>query len=637
MFTKTRDPRFRSIGALVAVGTLVAATQIGGLGTSPAQAQVPPAAVVTPQPYVTPEEVFTVDDILGSSAPFGGATFNREEFDPTIVLGNDPGEDTSGNIMPNAPTVLSPIDSSFTTDEIDFFGAIPRDRDNVHVEGYAGDIIEPGVDPEPDKVIGLEVSDVPTDLFRAGAPLGTWAAGLGGESIKASTEHFTVMESILTCYQTYEYDYWTDREDYERDLADNGILDSSVLDRTNAALIAEGQLPCDDESRRLTAPNDLVGLDGSPVDLTTLPANEDSVIQDMAVDGSDNAYSATTKDDGKLLFRWGTSVKKPTDIRFQKTIPLPPEWTDVENLPVDSPGFRVTRAELVLDHNITNNPNDQIRPEDWENEAATGRLPSYSVDSSGNWVSTTDCYEGDGDFIPAGTLFRSATPADITVPASDLQKGYAPAWYTSIERDPFEWSFRDTTTGLLVGAHDPIDIAAAQADPNLELVSGPRWRMTSNKFGQDLPGLEIPNDECTQPPYQKGETRYDTGVRTTTTINLLDWSPEQRQVADGSFGTVLAVCLQCRLDEQLERPGSRRSRPADRGRGRRPLRIDRRRRQLRHLPRHHTDRWLRRVVLREGRCQARPDVRRPVDPRVGTDPGGSVRPIRPPGGPAGEP
>ena len=125
MFTKTRDPRFRSIGALVAVGTLVAATQIGGLGTSPVQAQVPPAAVVTPQPYVTAEDVFTVDDIIGSSAPFGGATFNREEFDPTIVLGNDPGEDTSGNIMPNAPTVLSPIDSSFTTDEIDFFGAIP--------------------------------------------------------------------------------------------------------------------------------------------------------------------------------------------------------------------------------------------------------------------------------------------------------------------------------------------------------------------------------------------------------------------------------------------------------------------------------------------------------------------------------
>ena len=262
------------------------------------------------------------------------------------------------------------------------------------------------------------------------------------------------------------------------------------------------------------------------IDLNALPANEDSVIQDMAVDGSDNAYSATTKDDGKLLFRWGTSVKKPTDIRFQKTIPLPPEWTDVGNLPVDSPGFRVTRAELVLDHNITNNPNDQIRPEDWENEAATGRLPSYSVDSSGNWVSTTDCYEGDGDFIPAGTLFRSATTRrHHAFPPPTSRRATRPAWYTSIERDPFEWSFRDTTTGLLVGAHDPIDIAAAQADPNLELVSGPRWRMTSNKFGQDLPGLEIPNDECTQPPYQKGETRYDTGVRTTTTINLLDWSP----------------------------------------------------------------------------------------------------------------
>ena len=37
--------------------------------------------------------------------------------------------------------------------------------------------------------------------------------------------------------------------------------------------------------------------------------------------------------------------------------------------------YVVTRAELVVNHWITNNPNDQLRPEDLENEAATGANP----------------------------------------------------------------------------------------------------------------------------------------------------------------------------------------------------------------------------------------------------------------------
>ena len=108
------------------------------------------------------------------------------------------------------------------------------------------------------------------------------------------------------------------------------------------------------------------------------------------------------------------------------------------------------------------------------------------------------------------------------------------------------------TTGLKVGAQTPEEIAAAQADDDLELVSGPRWRMTSNKFGQDLPGLEIPSIECSQPPYQKGTIRYETGEPITTTINLLDWSTANDRCGGRSRRHV-AARLQRRLDQ---RPGT---------------------------------------------------------------------------------
>ena len=416
--------------------------------------------------------------------------------------------DTTTSRTGDEAAQLFPIDSSFTTDELDFFGATPRLRDGVYEEGFAGDI-PPSVDhPEG----GLEVSDVATDLFKAGAPSGSWAAGLGSESIKASTEHYTVMEAILTCYQTYEYDFWTSPEDYALN------PDRSVPERTREELEALGR-----SCEQLADPRALNDLDGAPIDLADLIPNEDSVIMDMAVD-PDNAYSVTKKDDGKLLFRWGSSVKKPTDIRFQKSIPLPAEWKDAA---LDGQkGYRVTRAELIVNHNITNNPNDQIRPEDWENEAATGRLPDYTETADGYWESKTACYEGNGNFIPAGTTFKYPAGVAPDVDASDLADGFTPAWFTTIQRDPFEWSYRDAA-GDIVGSPVP--------DSTLgDLISGPRWRLKANKFGQDLPGLEIPSEECSPPPYQKGEIKYETGEPTTTVVNLLDWSADEPRWTDAA-------------------------------------------------------------------------------------------------------
>ena len=199
----------------------------------------------------------------------------------------------------------------------------------------------------------------------------------------------------------------------------------------------------------------------------------------------------TQKDDGKVLYRWGTWDKRPTDLHMNVRIPLPAEWTEGGQV------YTITRAQLAVVHTVANSPNDQIRPEDWENEAATGRLPAYEVLDDGRWVSTIDCFEGDGDFIPAGTTLRNPAFADPNALSSDIVGGYTNAWFTSTDREPFD---TDPATGI-----------------------GPRWRLRSAKMGQNLPGGEIPLVNCTAPPLKKGENKYNVGDATATIINLLDW------------------------------------------------------------------------------------------------------------------
>ncbi len=196
-----------------------------------------------------------------------------------------------------------------------------------------------------------------------------------------------------------------------------------------------------------------------------------------------------------------------------------------------------------MTHAITNNPNDQIRPEDYENEAATGRKPAYIEiehpdhpgDSEyGLWVARYSDFTGSGEFLPSyylldgdgnfvldengdpivnvdddgnpiGTIFREISPdnyATQTLTSSDLEFGYTDAWYTTMDRDPFE----------------------AVLDGNGDYIVGPRWRLKSNKFGQDLPGVEIPLIPHSEPPFTKDNIKYEVGELTTTTINLLDWA-----------------------------------------------------------------------------------------------------------------
>jgi hypothetical protein len=440
---------------------------------------VEPQAVGTVE-YVSPLHKFTLDDVIGN------ALGETDADNPNVIKDGDEGETLTGeDLITKDGSVLLPINSNFGFDVQDFVGATDKEFDNVAEEGWVGQLTPDG---------GLQFSNADTAVLKSGNLIGTWAAGLGGSEVKASTEHFNVMEAVLTCYQTVPYDYWASAEDYADGLP-------SVPSLQDMTVCANNQLPNPATQAEIADA------------INQLEPNEDSVIPSPTDLYLGSNYSITKKDDGKLLFRWGQAVKRPIDIRFGAHIPLPEEWATAEGK-----GYKVTRAELVVNHAVTNNPNDQIRPEDWENEAATGLLPQYTVDSDGKWLSTRDCYEGDGNFIPEGTVLKDPAKAIEGAQTEDLAEGYSNAWYTTIHRDPFEWAYK-TVDGTMVGSRTPDDSLG-------DLVSGPRWRLLSNKFGQDIPSLEIPATACDAPPYEKGTVKYVVGDTVTTTINLLDWGTE---------------------------------------------------------------------------------------------------------------
>ncbi len=420
------------------------------------------------------EHTFSVDDVQGG---FDGSVFAE---DPTIICGLPVDGSPScplGGPQPEPDKtgiMLYPVNSEFGFIVSDFVGAATKSRDDgVWGEGWVGDIYE------NNQIVGLRVSNVPTDTFKVKSNMGTWCAGLGGTSIKCSTEHYSVLEHVKTCFETIPYLY-----------ADPATGEQGPL--TNPATgevigtCAEGKL--DNTLRKVVG-----GIPGDPLEPgEILPANESTVRDQIAV-GPD--YGLTFKDDGKALYRFGNLVKRPNDVRIYAKLPLPQEWKD--NPETD---FPVLEARLIVEHLITNNPNDQLRPEDMENEGATGRIPKYLAIGEYRY-SVGECYEGDGDYLPEGTYLKTPVrgegqDADPAYSA-DLVEGFTNAWYTTIQRDPFE---PDPVSGI-----------------------GPRWRLRANKFGQDIPGLEIPLIECSPVPFTSENIKYEVGEPTVTTINLLDW------------------------------------------------------------------------------------------------------------------
>ncbi len=443
-----------------------------------------PDPVLITNPDFTVSHTFSIDDLTGG---FDGLKQGDLPNGDTTII------DFNSTTTKNADgTILYPVNSDFGYVTTDFVGAIEKTRDDnpEYEEGWIGDLKGAG-----DVQAGVVISDAPTDTFKTPAVLGTWLAGLGGNTVKASTEHYVVMQNILSDAM------YPDDPNAIYDLDDDlyvigGTYDGMLMDD---AIIASGDTNGDGvaDIKDVLAPNE------TEIDINIAASTD---------------YSVTVKDDGKLLYRWGNTIKKPNDMRLDIKLDLPDEFTEIDTNSGLTKLFKITAAELSTDHTVTNNPNDQIRPEDLENEAAIGQLPTYSIVSDYNldgngprevWVTTDDYYAGDGTLYPAGTILRDDFLADnwassdiAAVGAADGAAGFTNAWYTTMDREPFEADLNDTLDGYDIG---------------------PRWRLQPDKYGQDLPSVVIPLDPSLQPPPTKNEVKYDVGTDTTTVINLLDW------------------------------------------------------------------------------------------------------------------
>ncbi|MGO4915871.1 calcium-binding protein [Pseudogemmobacter sp. W21_MBD1_M6] len=439
-------------------------------------------------PVFTSSHVFSTSDI---TVTFGGLTVGNAE-NPQGVFDtiDDPADDTDTKITKEGVT-LYPIDSEFGYYVSDFQNATTKVLDGDYAEGWAGDLKDAG-----GAQIGIVISDSPTDTFKTPAVLGTWLAGLGGNTVKASTEHYVVMQNILSD-QKYPGDpdalYPLDNDLYLIGGAYDGMLVADAI----------------------TLAGDVNG-DGVADIKDVLAPNETEIDVNIAASSD---YSVTLKDDGKLLYRWGNTIKKPNDVRLEATMDLPDEWSEYNPETSLRTLYKVTAAELVIHHTITNNPNDQVRPEDFENEAAIGTLPTYTIVADYNvdgggarevWITTDDYYAGDGTLYPAGTILRDANLAALwagselaALGADDGAAGFTNAWYTTMDREPFEPVLNE----------DGTEYAG----------SGPRWRLQPDKYGQDLPSVVIPIDPSDLPPPTQDEVKYDVGAETQTVLNLLDW------------------------------------------------------------------------------------------------------------------
>jgi Ca2+-binding RTX toxin-like protein len=441
--------------------------------------------VLNTTPDFTSSHTFSTNDLTGG---FDGLT----QADP-VPSGELPLIDFSFATPKNADgTLLYPVNTEFGYIVTDFIGAVLKSRiDNPeYEEGWIGDLKGEG-----DVQAGVVISDAPTDTFKTPALLGTWLAGLGDNTVKASTEHYVVMQNILSD-QKYPGD-----PDALYPLDDNLMVIGGEFDGQYVADI-------------LPTITDLNG-DGAVDIKDILAPNETEITANIAVSTD---YSVTLKDDGKLLYRWGNTIKKPNDMRLDIKLDLPDAFTDIDEGSGLQKLYKITAGELLTNHTITNNPNDQIRPEDLENEAAIGQLPGYVVVSDWNedgagarevWVSDGDYYAGDGTFYPAGTVLRDdflaanwAASDLAAIGSTDGAAGFTNAWYTTMDREPFEADLNDTLDGYDVG---------------------PRWRLQPDKYGQDLPSVVIPIDPSLPPPPTKDEVKYDVGTDTQTVINLLDW------------------------------------------------------------------------------------------------------------------
>ena len=137
----------------------------------------------------TSTHVFSVNDILGG---FDGRTV-AEEPDilcgvtgvPDVISAQCPEE--TQPIFDKGGNELYPIDSEFGFDVADFLGAMQKKHDWDYKEGYAGNVTDGA------EAVGVQISNSETEFYKVPPPLGTWCSGIGANSVKCSTEHYSVV------------------------------------------------------------------------------------------------------------------------------------------------------------------------------------------------------------------------------------------------------------------------------------------------------------------------------------------------------------------------------------------------------------------------------------------------------------
>ena len=377
----------------------------GGSGGHESTAPTPPDLLLQTDPDYRVSHVFSTADIAGG---YDGVTQGSDGG--IIDFGATPNVTKDG-------VALYPIDSTFGFLVTDFVGAEDKVRDGIYAEGFAGDLVS-----DTGEQLGLLVSDARTDTLQTPNLLGTWLVGMGGSAVKASTEHYTVMQKILSdqafpedpdAFLPLDDDLWI----IDHELAADGmpVLDTEgnmvgdvmhgffvkeLVQALDEAVVRDGLLldfdrdgVFDDYAAAMTdieidgvtrnvAAVDL-GADGTIDYYDTglngfgtfgladiLEPNESSVLQDLAV-GDD--YSVSLKDDGKLLYRWGNLMKRPNDVRVNVTMDLPDEWED------DRHRQRSHRALPGHGRRIGGEPHGHQQP---QRPGPAGRLRERSRDRS---------------------------------------------------------------------------------------------------------------------------------------------------------------------------------------------------------------------------------------------------------------
>ena len=159
------------------------------------------------QAYKSPKHTFTQADVMGG---FDGTTWNPTTYktdlplSDTIFCGKYKSVFTCDHvdskiIIDKDGTKLYPIDSEFGFYVADFLGASKRLSMNCTKKVMPVTLFRGGT------LVGIRISNSSTDSYKVPAGMGSWCAGLGGTKVKCDSERYTVMEHILSCFETIPY------------------------------------------------------------------------------------------------------------------------------------------------------------------------------------------------------------------------------------------------------------------------------------------------------------------------------------------------------------------------------------------------------------------------------------------------